>query len=82
MKFVSILVLAFSVSTFAYAQSPELSAMNTTLQKAIGPVQASSKTYEPKYAFLQPAVIQYSYDEIDAKANNSIRIAREFFALF
>lgn len=43
--------------------------MNTTLQKAIGPVQASSKTYEPKYAFLQPAVIQYSYDEIDAKGN-------------
>lgn len=62
---IAVLVIAFK----SLAQSPELSAMNTTLQKAIGPVQASSKTYEPKYALIQPAVIQYGYDEIDSKGN-------------
>jgi hypothetical protein len=51
----------------AQAQSPELNEMNSRLQKAIGPVQASSKTYEPKITFVQPAVIQYSYDEVDSK---------------
>ena len=69
MKF--FLSLSFVALTFfsAKAQSPELNAMNTTLQKAIGPVQASSKTYEAKYAFVPPAVIQYTYDEIDSKGN-------------
>ncbi len=66
----SLLVLLFScLSISLAAQSPELTAMNATLQKAIGPVQASSKTYEAKYTFIQPAVIQYSYDEIDSKGN-------------
>lgn len=62
---ISLVTVVFNSS----AQSPELSAMNSTLQKAIGPVQASSKTYEPKYSLVQPAVIQYSYDEIDSKGN-------------
>ncbi|HEY0742867.1 MAG TPA: hypothetical protein VGD40_15460, partial [Chryseosolibacter sp.] len=67
----SLVSLSFCLIMFfsAAAQSPELSAMNAALQKAIGPVQASSKTYEPKYAFVQPAVIQYAYDEIDSKGN-------------
>src|SRR5688572_8202432 len=64
----SFIVLFFFVCN-SFAQSPELSAMNTTLQKAIGPVQASSKTYETKYTLVQPAVIQYGYDEIDSKGN-------------
>lgn len=62
----AIFLLSVSIT---FAQSPELSTMNTTLQKAIGPVQASSKSYEPKYTLVQPAVIQYSYDEIDSKGN-------------
>lgn len=55
--------------SLASAQSPELSAMNATLQKAISTVSGSSKTYEPKYTFVQPAIIQYSYDEVDSKGN-------------
>ena len=69
MKFIVSLSFMFVTFVVANAQSPELAAMNTTLQKAIGPVQASSKTYEPKYALVQPALIQYSYDEVDAKGN-------------
>jgi hypothetical protein len=53
------------------AQSPELSSMTSALQKAVGKVQAASKTYEPKIVFVQPAVIQYSYDEIDSKGNRT-----------
>lgn len=71
MKRVSLSVLLLLTFFASFAQSPELSAMNTTLQKAIGPVQASSKSYEPKYALVQPAVIQYSYDEIDSKGNRT-----------
>jgi hypothetical protein len=53
------------------AQSPELSAMNTKLQQAVGKVQAASKTYESKVTFVAPAAIQYSYDEVDSKGNRT-----------
>jgi hypothetical protein len=71
MKFLKLLLLFLILTTNVFAQSPELTAMNTSLQKAIGPVQASSKTYESKYVFVPPAVIQYSYDEIDSKGNRT-----------
>ena len=69
MKKIFILTIILLSLTKAQAQSPELNEMNSKLQKAIGPVQASSKTYEPKIDFVQPAVIQYSYDEVDSKGN-------------
>jgi hypothetical protein len=69
MKRSGILLIALFCFSFASAQSPEISEMNTTLQKAIGTVQASSKTYEPSYTLIQPAVIQFSYDEVDSKGN-------------
>jgi hypothetical protein len=71
MKLLYLLITLLICSASVMAQSPELTAMNTTLQKSIGSVQAAAKTYEPKYALVQPAVIQYSYDEIDAKGNRT-----------
>ncbi|HEY0654900.1 MAG TPA: hypothetical protein VGD65_17300 [Chryseosolibacter sp.] len=68
----NILVVTLLICFYqSFSQSPELTAMNAALQKAIGPVQAASKSYEPKYALIQPAVIQYSYDEIDSKGNRT-----------
>jgi hypothetical protein len=71
MRTLFFLIALSTLSVSVRAQSPELNAMNATLQKSIGPVKGASKSYEPKYALIQPAVIQYSYDEIDAKGNRT-----------
>ena len=55
----------------AFGQSGELATMTADLQEAIGTVRASSKTYEPKISFIEPAGIQYSFDEIDSKGNST-----------
>jgi hypothetical protein len=67
-----LLLLTLCLVTFNLsAQSPELSAMIAKLQSTVDKVQSGSKTFEPKVQLIQPAVIQYSYDEIDSKGNRT-----------
>jgi len=55
----------------AFGQSDELAAMTADLQAAVGTVRTSSRTYEPKISFIDPAGIQYAFDEIDSKGNST-----------
>src|SRR5688500_13140748 len=61
----------FSRASFfpLHAQVNELNTQGTALQNAVATVQSGSKTYEQKVSFEEPAVIRYSYDEIDQKGN-------------
>jgi hypothetical protein len=60
-----------------HSQAQDLKGSVTKLQQLVVPVQTASKTYEPKVEFLQPAVVRYSYDEIDQKGNK-VNYAYEF----
>lgn len=43
--------------------------MTASLQKSVGKVQTASKTFESSVKFVEPAGIQYIFDEIDSKGN-------------
>ena len=58
-------------SIHSYGQSAELKSQTTALANAVTAVQSGSKTYEQKIDFQEPAVIRYSYDEIDQKGNRT-----------
>jgi hypothetical protein len=62
-----IFILSFAISSFG--QSGNLNEMTAGLQKSVGKVQAASKTFESSVKFIEPAVIQYIFDEIDSKGN-------------
>ncbi|MBT1700999.1 hypothetical protein KK083_29165 [Fulvivirgaceae bacterium PWU4] len=65
--------LTFSILLLASAGSSaqDLAAMVAKLQETVVPVEASSKSYTPKITFIQPAVVRYSYDEVDQKGNRT-----------
>lgn len=52
-------------------QAAELTTQATALQNSVVAVETGSKNYEQKIAFQEPAVIRYSYDEIDQKGNRT-----------
>jgi hypothetical protein len=54
-----------------YGQAGELKTQVTALVDAVTAVQSGSKTFEQKISFQDPAVIRYSYDEIDQKGNRT-----------
>jgi hypothetical protein len=61
-------LLLFSKSR---GQGSELAGHVSKLQAAVVPVEAASKNYTPKISFIEPAVIRYSYDEVDQKGNRT-----------
>jgi hypothetical protein len=65
-----LMVAAFLVCHFpVHAQVNELKTQGTALEKSVVAVQSGSKTYEQKVSFQEPALIRYTYDEIDQKGN-------------
>lgn len=52
-------------------QANELKTLGGELQNKVVAVQSGSKTYEQKATFQEPALIRYSYDEIDQKGNRT-----------
>lgn len=60
-----------SLSLHSYGQGAELKAQANALTNAVTAVQSGSKTYEQKIVFQEPAVIRYSYDEVDQKGNRT-----------
>lgn len=55
----------------SYGQAAELKTQAAALANSVTAVQSGSKTFEQKIAFQDPAVIRYSYDEIDQKGNRT-----------
>lgn len=55
----------------SYSQNAELSTLISKLQASVVPVEAAAKTYTPKIVFSEPAVVRYSYDEVDQKGNRT-----------
>ena len=71
------IVLVLFLRPFACAQMGELKTEAAALEKAVGPAQSGSKSFEQKITFTEPAVIRYSYDETDSKGNRT-QYAYEF----
>ena len=70
--FCYVLMIVFLVIVLlspAQAQVSELKTQGTALENAVAAVQSGSKTYEQKVSFQEPALIRFSYDEIDQKGN-------------
>src|SRR5688500_3738176 len=61
----------FAINLRSHGQGAELKAQASALTNAVAAVQSGSKTYEQKIAFQEPAVVRYSYDEIDQKGNRT-----------
>jgi hypothetical protein len=70
-SFYSFLICFTVFTNYARAQTAELEAMVNNLAKTVGPVQSAAKKYEPSIKFIAPAVVQYSYNEIDAKGTTT-----------
>lgn len=71
------ILLVLILRPLASAQMGELKTEAAALEKAVGPAQSGSKTFEQKITFTEPAVIRYSYDETDSKGNRT-QYAYEF----
>jgi hypothetical protein len=69
MKSIYTLIWLVVASQLSFAQSGSLTEMTKGLQGAVGNVQTASKSYESKVQFIEPAGIQYTFDEIDSKGN-------------
>lgn len=61
----------------AMGQAADLKAQISQLEKSVVSAQSGSKNYEQKIAFIEPAVVRYSYDETDQKGNRT-QYAYEF----
>lgn len=64
-------------TTLSHAQVAELKTQASALEQAVGAAQSGSKNYEQKISFTEPALIRYSYDEMDQKGNR-VNYAFEF----